>query len=660
MEFSITEFDKLTGEDFEKALERLLISQGFSEITYTPKTTDFGTDILTVKDGVKYGIQVKRSINAVGISAVQEIIGGVLYYECNKGMVITNSIFSQSAQELAKKAGVILVKRDNLKTWISQLKLEKEITEIHPRPYQEEALRNIQHLRKEGESKALIIMASGLGKTYLSAFDVQNFEQELDRPIKILYLAHQGVILEQATRSYRQVFGDKRSYGRFDGDKKEWNKDFVFATFQSIFNNLELFEPTLFSYIIIDEAHHTPAKTRDKVVSHFKPRFLLGLTATPNRFDGKDIYSYYGDIVGMNLPLEKALLENLLTPVDYRVYSDKVDPTRLANILSEMDGDRESENYFESRSDIEIVQLIKKTSHANFTSERTIIFCNSLEQMDHFARLFTGCVTVSGRDSRSVQIRKIDDFADGKYPILLARDVLNEGIDVPSVNMLVFLRNSESPVVFLQQLGRGLRKTDDKNKVLVLDFVCNIERIRYVYSFYSHLESYRQNQKSDAENIQAETDIISKIEFDENARNIVKALLDKKVESGVIVPLSNLLASFNYKISSSTLAKLVRRKYLIPDYAIHGDNGREHYYFDQITVKRFLRQVIGNKFLEGFVNETNFAKTINKPISWLKKSEKWGKFCPSWVHLSTHGEVYFCYNNLDLQEVKQLLKQNTE
>lgn len=654
MEFNITEFDKLTGEDFEKALHRLLESQGFKKIEYTPKTADFGIDILAIKDETKYGIQVKRSINAVGISAVQETIGGVLYYECDKGLIVTNSIYSQSALELARKAGILLVQRDDLKKWISKLKLEKEILELHPRPYQTEALTNLKKIRDQGGNKALMIMASGLGKTYLSAFDVQNFESELGRPISVLYLAHQGVILEQASRTFRTVFGSKRSYGRFDGDLKESHKDFVFATFQSVHNHLDRFESLQFSYIIVDEAHHTSARTRDRVVNHFKPLFLIGLTATPNRYDGKDIYSYYDDTLGVNLPLERALSENLLTPVDYRVFTDKSSPEKLAMAIREMDGLKRADELFRPRSGKEIVQIVKRISRENFETERTIVFCNSLAQMDHFADLFDESVSISGRDSRSSQIKKIDKFADGKYPLLLARDVLNEGIDVPSVNMLVFLRNSESPVVFLQQLGRGLRKADDKKKVIVLDFVCNIERIRYVYSFYSRLDSYRhENRKSTA--TPTDSDFASSVEFDEASRNVIKVLLEKKAESGVVVPLSNLLVSFNYGISIGTLQKLVRNKYLIPDYELQGDDGKTLYFFDSITVKRFMRQVIGSKFLEGFISESSFAKLIKKPVSWLRRKEKWGHFCPSWVHLSTSNVPIFGYKAEDLEEVKQFL-----
>lgn len=654
MEFNITEFDKLTGVDFEKALYRLLETQRFEDIEYTPKTADFGVDILAIRDGTKYGIQVKRSINTVGISAVQETIGGVLYYECGKGIIITNSIYSQSAQELAKKAGILLVQRDDLKKWISKLKLEREIIKLEPRPYQTEALTNLKNIRELGGNKALIVMASGLGKTYLAAFDVQNFECELDQPVKVLYLAHQGVILEQASRAFRAVFGSKRSYGRFDGDLKEPDKEFVFATFQSIFNHLDHFSSLQFSYIIVDEAHHTSAKTRDKVVNHFKPLFLTGLTATPNRFDGKDIYSYYNDTIGINLPLERALSENLLTPVDYKVFSDKSSPVKLASVIREMDGPKKADKIFKPRSGKEIVQIVKRISKDNFESERTIVFCNSLDQMDYFAGLFDECVTISGRDSRSTQIKKIDKFADGKYPMLLARDVLNEGIDVPSVNMLVFLRNSESPVVFLQQLGRGLRKTEDKKKVVVLDFVCNIERIRYVYSFYSRLDLYRRVPKN-SDTTETDSPFVTKIEFDETSRNVIKALLEKKVESGVVVPLSNLLVSFNYGISNGTLDKLVRNKYLIPDYELKGDDEKMLYFLDSITLKRFMRQVISSRSLEGFISENNFAKSIGKPVSWLRRKQKWGRFCPSWVHLDTRGVSVFGYKPEDLEEVKQFL-----
>lgn len=315
------QLDKLSGEDFEKVIGELLKHQGFTAIEFTPKTFDFGADILAEKDSTKFAIQIKRSMSPIGIAAVQEVLGGMVYYGAARGIVITNTLFSSSAVELASRASIRLIDRKEVKKWLQSAKISSpEI--ITPFPHQKVALQNLSSLRRRGEMRALVVMASGLGKTYVSALDAHSFQSHFEKPVRVLYLSHQGIILEQAMKSFKNVFGNNRSYGRFDGEVHQQDSDLVFATFQSVHRALNLFEPFSFEYVIIDEAHHTAAPTRDEVVAYFSPRFMLGLTATPMRGDGKDIYTYYNDIIAVSLPLERAIAENLLTQIDYRVLSD--------------------------------------------------------------------------------------------------------------------------------------------------------------------------------------------------------------------------------------------------------------------------------------------------------------------------------------------------
>jgi superfamily II DNA or RNA helicase len=167
-------------------------------------------------------------------------------------------------------------------------------------------------------------------------------------------------------KSFRNVFGGNRTYGRFDGELHQQASDLVFATFQSVHKALNSFDPSSFEYVIIDEAHHTAARTRDDVVAYFKPRFMLGLTATPLRADGKDIYTYYNDVVAASLPLERAIADGLLTRIDYRVLSDRVDPAALPQVLKFL-GKATKEMIFEPRSDIDIVRIVEQ--EANSLSE---------------------------------------------------------------------------------------------------------------------------------------------------------------------------------------------------------------------------------------------------------------------------------------------------
>jgi len=497
-------------------------------------------------------------------------------------------------------------------------------------------------------------MASGLGKTYLSAFDARNFEEETGRQARILYLAHQGIILEQAERTYRSVFGDARTYGRFDGIVRDYDVDILFATFQSMYRHLEMFPRGAFDYGVVDEAHHTPARTREEVMDHFVFGFQMGLTATPDRYDGRDVYEYYDNVVAFNLPLEKALAEGLLTPIHYVMYTDRVKPAELRRYLADLGsaGHKRSRLVFEPRPDEEIVRIVNRRAEEECDGGKIIVFCNSLDQMDHFSDLFAGSVTVSCRDTRGQQVAKIDAFAAGRYRVLLARDVLNEGVDVPSADVLVFLRNTESPVVFLQQLGRGLRRFPGKNKMLVLDFTASIDRISYVYSFYSRLRAYlasRDFGQDDAMHATAHTiPEVCRVEFDETALSIVRALLNKKIEAGKIMSLPAIVYIFDDAISIHTLQHLMRLGRLVPDYEWPDERGHIIHLFDHVTVRRFVRLVGSRRLTRGMLSEAEFARRIGKDVKWLRRQERWGYLSPSWVYYSGIGRAEFFYTQRDL------------
>jgi superfamily II DNA or RNA helicase len=638
------QLDKLSGEDFEKVIGELLKHQGFTSLEFTPKTFDFGADILAEKDNTKFAIQIKRSMSPVGIAAVQEVLGGMVYYGAAKGIVITNALFSSSAVELANRASIRLVDRKETKKWLQSAKISSPEV-ITPFPHQKDVLQNLSFLRRSGETRALAVMASGLGKTYVSALDARSFQSHFEKPIRVLYLSHQGIILEQAMKSFRNVFGNDRSYGRFDGEVHQQDSDLVFATFQSVHRALNLFDPFSFEYVIIDEAHHTAAPSRDEVVAYFRPRFMLGLTATPMRGDGKDIYTYYNDTVAVSLPLERAIADDLLTQIDYRVLSDRIDPTALPQVLKFL-GRARKELIFDPRSDRDIVEIIEQEATNLSESPKVIVFCASLNQMDHFAELFHNCRTISGRDDRKTQIATIEAFSAGEFPILLARDVLNEGIDVPDANVLAFLRNTESPVVFLQQLGRGLRKAPNKDKVLVLDFVSNIDRFDFVYSFFSRLKVECSTRRPRKETTDEPS---SSLTLDQTARDIISALISKKEEGGFIVEVSALAGSFDYKINVATIKHLVEIGRLIPDFSYKDGRDRQKDYLEKPSLLRFLRQVQSTRPLEDLIPEREFARRIGKTVKWIHQQEKHGRLQPSWIHRRPNGQVEFYFTEQDIE-----------
>ncbi len=362
------------------------------------------------------------------------------------------------------------------------------------------------------------------------------------------------------------------------------------------------------------------------------------------RGDGKDIYTYYNDTIASSLPLERAIADRLLTPIDYRVYSDRIDPDALALALKSA-GKSSSQNLFSPRNDREIVKTVLKESEQISSSQRIIVFCASLDQMDHFSKIFRDCHTISGRDSRAKQVATVEAFNEGKFSILLARDVLNEGIDIPDASTLVFLRNTESPVVFLQQLGRGLRKVEGKDRVLVLDFVNNLDRIDFLYSFYSRLQAEQAANIAKSKNVDAPTNSLS---LDQTAMEVISSLIRKKEESGYLFEVGSLVGSFDYKVNSSTLRHLVNIGKLIPDFMFLDEQGRNRLYLERATVIRFMRQVFSPRFIEGLLPESEFARRIGKNIKWVKDKEKHGILQPSWIHRRPNGRIEFYFTEEDV------------
>jgi superfamily II DNA or RNA helicase len=640
----IQELDELTGSDFENVIRRLVEKQGFEDVTSTPGSRDYGADLLAQRDGERYAIQVKRSVSPIGVAAIQQVLGGMAYWDAAKGLVVTNSLYTESAQELASRAEVDLVDRRKLKAWIQEAQLDTSAATVTPRPYQVEALDSLATLRSQGEQRALVVMASGLGKTYVAALDAERFQAKLDRPMRALYLSHQAVILEQALRSFRRVFGDYRSYGRFDADHHDLEADFLFGTFQSVVRSLQRFDPSAFDYLVVDEAHHTAAPTRDEVVSYFAPRFALGLTATPFRGDGKDIYSYYGDVVAISLTLERALAEGFLTPIDYRVCSDPVDADRLAAALRAA-SDRGG--VFREENDQLIVETVLRDAEDTGEGRRVLVFCASLAQMDHFAEVFPEARAVSGRDSRARQVATIEAFLEGEFEVLLSRDVLNEGIDVPHASTLVFLRNTESAVVFMQQLGRGLRKVEGKERVVVLDFVNNLDRIEFLYSFFSRLEAEQDRVRRERRQSSGEG---STLRLDQTARDVINALLRKKIENEFVIDLTGLTAAVSLDISTATLRRIVDSGRLVPDFV---SPDRRKLYFDRATVIRLVRQVQSPRFVEGLVPEREFAKAIGQPLGWVRDRQRHGNLPAAWIHRRPSGKIELYFTDEDVLRYRQ-------
>ncbi len=336
---------------------------------------------------------------------------------------------------------------------------------------QEKALEKLENLRKKGENKALIIAATGSGKTYLSAFDVKNFKAKT-----ILFLVHRENILIKAKQSFEEILLQINSFGLYTGNKKEQDKNFLFSTIQTMSSNFSNFSQDFFEYIIIDEAHHVTSPSYKKILEYFKPKFLLGLTATSNRMDGNSIYEIFDENIACDIRLNEALEHDLIVPFHYYGISDiqsidyeNVDLTKidlLAKLLS-----------VNKRVDFIIDKM---NFYSNSGNKRKVLgFCVSKEHCNFMSEEFNkkgiNSITLTSEDSiskREESIKKLENENDS-LEVIFTVDIFNEGIDIPSINMVLFLRPTNSPIIFVQQLGRGLRKYKNKEFLTVLDFIGN-------------------------------------------------------------------------------------------------------------------------------------------------------------------------------------------
>lgn len=359
-----------------------------------------------------------------------------------------------------------------------------------PYAYQTECLEVINAKRAEGRRRLLIVMASGLGKTVTIAFDARSWLEQFGG--RVLYLCHQNEILYQAKATFEVVLGNSRTYGFFHGlEKTAHQVDCLFASFATMVKNIKLFQPDEFDYVVVDESHHSHAETFKPVVDYFTPRFLLGATATPNRLDERNIRDIYGEEV-YSLPLVEALARDLLTPVDYRLLSDEIQ----ANTLLQTPNGRFSikqlnRTIFVPKRDEEIIEIVKRNA-AQINNPRIIYFCSSIRHCDYLAKLVPDCLTLHSLIPAKERGVRLELFRQGLISTAITRDCFNEGVDVPEANVIVFLRTTASTTVFMQQLGRGLRRSKDKDKVIVLDFVANCERIRLVHDLWQEVRDTEQ------------------------------------------------------------------------------------------------------------------------------------------------------------------------
>lgn len=340
--------------------------------------------------------------------------------------------------------------------------------EVKPNYMQRRALKELNRIRAMGVEKALVVASAGSGKTYMSAFDALNFN-----PRRLLYVVQEGSILMKSYETFQQVFGAEKSYGIYNGEYKEPDADFVFSTNITMANSLELFEKHTFDYIIIDECHHAVAETYRKIIEYFEPQFLLGITATPERMDGGDVFGLFDQNVPYELRLRDAIVNDLVVPFKYYGIRDEL----IEYGIQQTRGHQFVEQFSEESHCEFIYQMIEK-HRPEGQKLKALAFCRDIShaiRMSQAMGEYYHTQYLTGRNSVGERVRAYkdlqDDFAD--LEILFTVDILNEGVDIPGVNMVLFLRPTDSQTIFIQQLGRGLRKYEGKQYVTVLDFIGN-------------------------------------------------------------------------------------------------------------------------------------------------------------------------------------------
>jgi len=339
---------------------------------------------------------------------------------------------------------------------------------IKPNYMQRKALKELNRNRAIGINRSLIVSATGSGKTYLAAFDALNFN-----PDRLLYIVHEGSILRKSLETFQEVFGGLKTCGLFSGEAKEIDQDFIFSTNVTMCRSLELFDKKEFDYIIIDECHHAVADTYRQIIDYFEPEFLLGLTATESRMDNKDVVELFGNNIPYELRLRDAIINDLIVPFHYFGIRDNLVDYGLTDsaerrLISQMSNDENCEfihQQIESHrihgQKLKALAFCRNIQHARMMAEN---------MSEHYHTAF-----LSGKNKTGERLRAYNDLQNDnkELEILFAVDILNEGVDIPGVNMVLFLRPTESSTIFLQQLGRGLRKYPNKSFVTILDFIGN-------------------------------------------------------------------------------------------------------------------------------------------------------------------------------------------
>lgn len=475
-------------QGLERVVARMMGHVGWRDTTVIGGSGDKGCDILATRhmaDKVESWVVQSKAVSGdryIGPQAIKEAIDALSFYEANVAAVVTNGEFTNSAkrrQEELGKNGYALKLWNGafIRDMITKMgNMHKGFRSL--RPYQQRIVDKALGVYDSGGKRASYIVATGLGKTVIAASIARElWERGLRR---ILVLCHTVDLASQLESGFWPQISKEVPTSLFsDGLPPKDSEGIAFGLYQSLHSNLVGIEPDRFDAIIVDEAHHALARGFKTCLSYLQPKFLVGMTATPWRGDGQNISVVFGD------PIEKVSLVDgmamgYLAKVDYKILCDNVDWENMPSISKKRMSikDLNKRLFLPQRDEAVIAEILKVAN--DIQSPRIAVFSPSIEHSHRFAEMLTAaglpCAALSKVD-KAERRRRLLAFSAGRYSAIAAVDLMNEGIDVPDVNLLVFLRATHSRRIFVQQLGRGLRIAENKEKVIVLDFVSDVRRM---------------------------------------------------------------------------------------------------------------------------------------------------------------------------------------
>ncbi|MFD5022975.1 DEAD/DEAH box helicase family protein [Paenibacillus sp. NPDC058367] len=488
-----------TWQAFERVVSRLLAHEGFEGIRLVGQSGDRGADVLAHRAGKRWLFQMKHWKNRVGVDVADQTLEAMRIYRAQVPVIVALNGFDEKLMEHQRtlmSRGIPLQLWDT-KALITRAKKlpEMPVLNRNPRGYQEEAIRSTIQTFNEQNKKALIVMATGLGKTFVACETVRRINAIT--PLKFLVIAHTNELVYQIEKAFWPFLSKEQETTVWNGyeqpgEERLEKSNAVFACLNTVADYVQRGkELPLFDLIIIDECHHVGGQMYNAVLQETLAGtgggpFLLGLTATPWRPDDVDLSEYFGEPL-VSVDIVTGLRNGFLSDVDYRMYTDNINWEALGELKGRKFSPRHiNRTLFITEWDDAVVFELKRVWQEQ-SKPRAIVFCGTI---DHAATMrdrinSLGFCNASAIYSQTTAGRSMDpaernrilcDFQDGVIDVLCAVDILNEGVDVPDVNIIVFQRVTHSRRIFIQQLGRGLRLSKDKEKVIVLDFVSDIRR----------------------------------------------------------------------------------------------------------------------------------------------------------------------------------------